>query len=336
MLAFTDVQMLDVTGPSEVFSLADRFDRPAYEIELVGAPARSGAAATSDTPRAPIAASSGLRLLPDRELGDCSGPIDTLIVPGGQGVTAAQRDDELIEWIRSAAARSRRVASVCTGAFLLARAGLLAGRHATTHWSACAQLARRYPAIEVESDPIYIRDGNVYTSAGVTAGIDLALALVEEDLGHRAALAVARWLVLFMRRPGGQAQFSAGLAAQAAKRASVRDLQAWIADNLHHDLAVTALAERCFMSPRNFARVFAREVGLTPAAYVESLRLERARILLESTELQVEDIAARCGYGTVESLRRSFARRLHVSPSAYRTRFHLAPASVTPIRRTAS
>jgi len=331
VLAFADVQMLDVTGPSEVFSMADRFHGPAYALELVGAPGASGA------PGAPgaqaIPASSGLRLLPDRGLDDCRGPIDTLIVPGGLGVNAAQRDERVIVWLRDAAARSRRVASVCTGAFLLARAGLLDGRRATTHWSACAALGRRYPSIDVQSDPIYVRDGNIYTSAGVTAGIDLALALVEEDLGHGAALEVARSLVLFVRRPGGQAQFSAGLAVQEAERSSVRELQAWVADHLEEDLSVPALAERCFMSPRNFARVFAREVGLTPAVYVEALRIERARMLLESTELGVEEVAARCGYGTVETLRRGFARRLHVSPSEYRGRFHGAGARVVPLRQ---
>jgi transcriptional regulator GlxA family with amidase domain len=332
ILAFPDVQMLDVTGPSEVFALADRFHGPAYTLELVGVPPRARITAGAN---GPIPASSGLRLLPDGSLADCHGPIDTLIVPGGLGTRAAQHDEDLVAWIRSAAARSRRVASVCTGAFLLARAGLLDGRRATTHWAACAALARRYPAIEVANDPIYVRDGNVYTSAGVTAGIDLALALVEEDLGHRVALGVARDLVLFIRRPGGQAQFSAGLAAQEAERASVRDLQAWLADHLDEDLSVPALAERSFMSPRNFARVFAREVGLTPAVYVEALRIERARMLLESTELPVEEVAARCGYGTVETLRRGFARRLHVSPTEYRSRFHRAPASVIPVRRQA-
>jgi transcriptional regulator GlxA family with amidase domain len=311
VLAYEDVQILDVTGPSEVFSLADRFHGPAYALELV----------TTSTDADPIKASSGLRLLPDAEIQDCDGPIDTLIVPGGIGTSAAQRDPALIEWMKAAAARSRRVTSVCTGAFLLARAGLLDGRRATTHWAACTQLKRRYPSIDVQPDPIYVRDGNVYTSAGVTAGIDLALALVEADLGHRVALDVARSLVLFVRRPGGQAQFSAVLEAQTAARQTVRELQTWIVDHLDEDLTVDALAERSFMSPRNFARVFAREVGLTPAAYVESLRLERARILLETTEHPIEHVAARTGFGTVETLRRAFARRLGVSPSDYRERF---------------
>jgi transcriptional regulator GlxA family with amidase domain len=329
LVAFPDVQILDVTGPSEVFSLADREARgvraasaapPAYTLELVAPDAGA------------LRASSGLSLVPDRAFEACRGSIDTLVVAGGRGVPAAARDPRLTNWLRLAARRSRRVTSVCTGAFLLARAGLLDGRRVTTHWNACAALARHYPSLKVEPDPIFVRDGNVYTSAGVTAGIDLALALVEEDLGREVALAVARDLVLFIRRPGGQAQFSAGLAGQAATRPGVRELQAWIADHLDGDLSVPALAERAFMSPRNFARVFSREVGVTPAAYVEGLRLERARMLLETSDLQLHEIALRSGFGTVETLRRVFGRRLGVNPNAYRSRF-ASPTNVIPITR---
>jgi transcriptional regulator GlxA family with amidase domain len=319
VLAFPGVQALDVTGPTEVFSLADRAQtESAYTLELVSGDG------------GPITTSSGLQLTPNSSLQASRGGIDTLVVAGGLGVRDAARDERLVAWLRLAARRSRRVASVCTGAFLLARAGLLEGRRATTHWAACDALGRRYPTIDVARDPIFVRDGNVYTSAGVTAGIDLTLALVEEDLGRQAALGVARSLVLFIRRPGGQAQFSSGLAGQAAERPSLRDLQDWIADNLDSDLSVNALAERSFMSERNFARVFSREVGVTPAAYVESVRMERARALLETTDLQLEDLARRCGFGTVETLRRSFARRLRVSPSDYRSRF--TTADVIPIR----
>lgn len=319
-VVFPDVQSLDVTGPSEVFSQVNRaLPEHEYSLELV-------AAAES-----PIAASSGLRLIPDGSLEACRGPIDTLVVAGGAGVRAAAEDERLISWLRLAARRSRRVTSVCTGAFLLARAGLLDGRRATTHWAACGALARIHPSVQVHPDPIFVRDGNVYTSAGVTAGIDLALALVEEDLGRRLVLDVARNLVLFVRRPGGQAQFSASLAGQAASRPGIRELQDWITDSLEADLSVTALADRAFMSPRNFARVFVREVGVTPAAYVESVRVERARTLLETTDLQVEQVARRCGFGTVETLRRAFGRRVGVSPGDYRERF--ATADVIPIRK---
>ena len=325
VLAFPDVQALDVTGPSEVFSLADRAaDDTAYTIELVA------------PDECPFRTSSGLTLTPHRAARASRGPIDTLLVAGGLGVREASREGRLISWIRSAAGRSRRVASICTGAFMLARAGLLDGRRATTHWAACEALQRRYPSIDVRPDPIFVRDGNVYTSAGVTAGIDLALALVEEDLGRRAALDVARSLVLFVRRPGGQAQFSAGLAGQAAERRSLRELQDWLADNLDQDLSVTALAQRSLMSPRNFARVFAREVGATPASYVELLRLERARVLLETTDLQLEEIGQRCGFGTVETMRRVFTRRLQVGPSDYRRRFNAATGNVVQIRGSAA
>jgi transcriptional regulator GlxA family with amidase domain len=329
ILAFPDVQALDVTGPAEVFSLADRAHAGAYEIALVTATG------------APLRTSSGLQLTPDGTLDACRARIDTLLVAGGRGVRTAAADESLSSWLRLAARRSRRVGSVCTGAFLLARAGILDGRRATTHWAACQALQRSYPSIEVEPDPIFVRDGNVYTSAGVTAGIDLALALVEEDLGPRAALDVARELVLFIRRPGGQAQFSAGLAGQSAERPSLRSLQAWIADHLDADLSVAALAERSLMSVRNFARVFTSQVGVTPAAYVEALRLERARTLLETTDAQLEEIAGRCGFGTVETLRRSFGRRLNVNPSDYRSRFSgpragiPAPENVIPIRSQA-
>jgi len=210
---------------------------------------------------------------------------------------------------------------VCTGAYVLAAAGLLDGRRATTHWSWCDDLQSRHPAVTVERDPIFVVDGPVRTSAGVTAGMDLALALVEEDLGPRVALEVARWLVVFVKRPGGQAQFSVQLAGQSAERSPLRELQAWIADHIDADLSVPALAARACMSDRHFARAFKAETGMTPAVYVESLRVERARLALESGAAPIDAVAARCGFGTVETLRRAFARRLGVSPAAYRNRF---------------
>ena len=304
IVAFPDVQALDVAGPAEVFAQAGGYD------VRVAAPAQEA-----------LATGSGYAILPDLALADVRGPIDTLVVAGGEGTRAASADDLLVGWIADAAPRARRVASVCTGAFLLARAGLLDGRRATTHWAWCAALARAYPAVTVEPDPIFVADGPIRTSAGVTAGMDLALALVEEDLGPARALEVARNLVLFVRRPGGQAQFSAGLQAQAAGRAPLRELQGWMADNLDADLSVGALAARAHMSERHFARAFKDETGLTPAAYVERVRVERARLLLESTPVPVTVIAARCGFGTVETMRRAFARRIGVSPGAYRERF---------------
>jgi transcriptional regulator GlxA family with amidase domain len=309
LVAFERFQALDLVGPAEVFSMASRFAGGTYTLEVV---------APGETE---ISSSSGLHLRPDRALAPQRGAIDTLVVVGGEGVPEALRDDRLVRWVAKAATRSRRVASVCNGAFVLARAGLLEGRRATTHWAACDALAQRHPGIEVEADAIFVKDGSVYTSAGVTAGMDLSLALVEEDLGRRAALEVARWLVLFLKRPGGQSQFSAQLSAQVAERAPLRDLQSWIAENLDADLSVPALAERACMSPRNFARAFRKEIGVTPASYVEAARVEAARAALDGSQEPVESVAHRCGFGTVETMRRSFHRRLGVGPSSYRSRF---------------
>jgi transcriptional regulator GlxA family with amidase domain len=310
ILAFPGLQSLDLFGPAEVFATADRLAGGGeYRVEIVG---------PSD---GPLTTSSGIGIVPHRSIARERGPLDTLVVAGGLGMVRGLEYEPLIAWIRRAAGRARRVASVCNGSFLLARAGLLDGRRATTHWAWCDELRRRHPEIAVEDEPIFVRDGSIYTSAGVTAGIDLSLALVEEDLGSEAALEVARWLVLFLKRPGNQAQFSTQLAGQAARRPTLRDLQGWVADHLDADLSVPALAERACMSPRNFARVFQREVGLTPGAYVEAVRLERARVALETTDAAVEEVARTCGFGTVESLRRAFARRLGLSPSEYRNHF---------------
>jgi transcriptional regulator GlxA family with amidase domain len=313
ILAFPGVQPLDIVGPAEVFASAAAFEEGAYTVEVV---ARE---------RKPIITrSSGYGIVPQGTTAGCRGPIDTLIVAGGFGVAEADRDEALIRWIRSAAARSRRVTSVCSGSLLLARAGLLDGRRATSHWSRCSALAERYPEVEVDPDPIFVRDGQVWTSAGVTAGMDLALALVTEDLGPEVARETARWLVLFLQRPGGQSQFSSHLQAELAERRPIRELQAWIADNLDRDLRVEALAERVAMSPRNFARAFRRETGLTPATYVESVRVEGARLRLERGTEPIEVVSEACGFGTPETMRRAFARRVGVAPAAYRARFHAA------------
>ena len=294
---------------AEVLAETGRVRTPAYTVELLARQA------------GPLATSSGLGLVAARGLARVRGGIDTLLVAGGTGTRAALDDRVLRQWLRRMAPRVRRLGSVFSGAFVLAGAGLLDGRRATTHWAWCTELARRFPTVTVESDPIFVRDGNVYTSAGVTAGMDLALALVEEDWGRQIALQVARNLVLFLRRPGGQSQFSAQLAAQAADREPLRDLQAWIADHPDADLSVPALARRVAMSPRNFARVFARQVGMTPARFVEAARVEAARRRLEESAHGVDAIAATCGFGTSESMRRAFLRTVRVPPSAYRSRF---------------
>jgi transcriptional regulator GlxA family with amidase domain len=309
ILAFEDVQALDVSGPMEVFSIAGMVAREPYRIEVVAPEAGT------------LRTNSGLAIAPDRAIASLRGPIDTLIVAGGSGVVAAEEDERLVRRLRATAGRSRRVASVCTGAFLLARAGLLEGRRATTHWAAAEQLAARYPAIDVDPEAIFVRDGDVWTSAGVTAGMDLALALVEEDLGRRVALEVARMLVIYARRSGGQSQFSSHLRVQVAEREPLRELQDWLPEHLDADLSVEALAARACMSPRNFARAFRREVGMTPGAYIELLRVDGARVRLESTEQKLEAIASACGFGTVETMRRAFHRRLGVGPADYRNRF---------------
>ncbi|MFG2909410.1 GlxA family transcriptional regulator [Kitasatospora sp. NPDC048286] len=312
IVLFEGVQSLDVTGPLEVFAGAGKASGQPDAYRVTTASPGGG----------PVRSHSGLRLLPDADLAEV-GPVHTLLVPGGEGTKLA--DPALVARIRELAGRAERVVSVCTGAFLLAEAGLLAGRRATTHWAYGEELARRFPDVEVDPDPIHVRDGNVATSAGVTAGIDLALALVEEDLGRETALLVARHLVVFLRRPGNQAQFSTQLAAQVAARQPLREVQRWIAEHPEGDLSVEALACRSALSPRHFARAFAAEVGVTPGRYVDGVRLEAARRLLEDTDDGVEEIARSCGYGTPEAMRRAFVRALAAPPAEYRRRFRPEP-----------
>jgi len=316
VVVYPGIQTLDVVGPVEVLAAAnDHVGRAAYRTTIA-----------ARDPKEAVISSSGLRLGVDRALARVAGPIDTLMVVGGQGTEAAVGDGRLVAEVRRLAAVSRRVTSVCSGAFVLARAGLLDGRRATTHWQYCALLAELFPAVRVEPDPIFVRDGNVITSAGVSAGMDLALALVEDDLGHDAALAVARRLVLFLRRPGNQSQFSTHLQTQVADRNALRDLQAWITEHPDDDLTVAALARRAGLSERHLARVFRDEVGLTPARYVERVRLEVARRRLEESDDPIEAVASQCGFGTTETMRRTFVRALHTTPSEYRRRFRAGAA----------
>jgi transcriptional regulator GlxA family with amidase domain len=309
VVAFERAQLLDIAGPSQVFASADELGlAEGYALILVS-PA-GGVVTTS--------AGIGIATMKAAAL---RGPIDTLVVVGGFGVTAAAEDRVLLARIRRWSARARRTCSVCSGAFLLAAAGLLDGRRATTHWGYCRALQQRYPAIEVEPDPIFVQDGAIWTSAGVTAGIDLALALVEADLGHDAAMRVARRLVVFLKRPGGQSQFSAPLSAQAAADDGFDALHGWMADHLGADLRVERLAARAGMSPRNFARFYTAKLGTTPAKTVERLRVEAARRALEDGGAPIKLVAHRCGFGDEERMRRAFLRRLGVSPSDYRARF---------------
>ncbi|MEU8760477.1 GlxA family transcriptional regulator [Streptomyces sp. NPDC048659] len=312
VVLFDGVQSLDVTGPVEVFSGAGRATGtpPAYTVRTASLDGR------------PVRTDSGLRLLPDTTLAGAvaDGLPHTLLVPGGAGTR--RTEPALVDWLRAHGGRTERLVSVCTGALPLAEAGLLDGHRVTTHWMACAQLARSFPAVEVDPDPIFVRDGRIATSAGVTAGIDLALALVEEDLGRDTALTVARHLVVFLRRPGNQAQFSAQLAAQTARREPLRELQHWISEHPDTDLSVEALAARARLSPRHFARAFRAETGTTPGRYVDRVRLEHARRLLEDTDGGVEEVSRSAGYGTPEAMRRAFLKALGTAPAEYRRRFH--------------
>ncbi|MFF0050976.1 GlxA family transcriptional regulator [Streptomyces sp. NPDC005498] len=314
VVLFDGVQSLDVTGPMEVFAGAARFPDVTYDLR------------TASLDGAPVRTSVGLTLVPDGSLADAEPP-HTLLVPGGQGTRAP--DPALVDWLRVHAPHAERLVSVCTGALLLAEAGLLDGHRATTHWVVAEHLARTYPAVEVDPDPIFVRDGKLATSAGVTAGIDLSLALVEEDFGRQIALTVARHLVVFLRRPGNQAQFSAQLTSQIARREPLREVQHWITARPGDDLSVEALAARARLSPRHFARAFQAETGQTPGRYVERVRLEHARRLLEDTTDGVAQVAHACGYGTPEAMRRAFIKTLGTAPAEYRRRFRPQPVTST-------
>ena len=316
-LAAPNTQILDVAGPFQIFVRASELflhERPTqrapYHVVLA-----------STTRRRAVATNCGLVLSGAETFRALRGPIDTLLVAGGSGLDEAARDEELLVWLRKAAPRVRRVGSICTGAFLLAAAGLLDGKRAATHWKWAAELAARFERTTVDPDPIYIRDGKTYTTAGVTAGMDLALALVEEDLGASMALQVARELVMCLRRAGGQSQFSAALALQASDRQQIAETRSWANDHLGQDLTVATLAAQASMSPRNFARAFVKDTGTTPARFVERLRVEAARRRLEESHDKLEKVATDCGFGSIQTLRRSFLRVLRVHPNEYRHRF---------------
>jgi transcriptional regulator GlxA family with amidase domain len=320
-------EILDLVGPLQVFARASDMYcrenpgcRPIYSIEAV-----------SISSQRSLMANCGLPFSAHKTFREVRGKIDTLLVAGGDAIERNEVNAEGVRWLRKTATKCRRIGSVCTGAMLLARAGLLDGRRATTHWNWCEVLVRRAPRADVDPDPIFVRDENIYTSAGVTAGMDLALALVEEDHGSTLALQVARNLVLYLRRPGGQSQFSAALSLQATDRKPLRELEAWVLDNLHKPLTVPVLAQRVSMSPRNFARVFTQEMKTTPAKFVERLRVEAARRRLEESQNSMETIASECGFGNVNSMRNVFNRTLKVPPGHYRRHFRHAKR---PIRKS--
>ncbi|MCV7077277.1 GlxA family transcriptional regulator [Mycobacterium szulgai] len=309
IVGFPDVQALDVVGPHEVFTSASLLTNGTYEVVLASVGGQ------------PISTATGLAFV-SRPLPDPDEVIDTVIVPGGGGVDAARSDAVLMDWIRSVSGRVRRFVTVCTGAFLAAEAGLLDGCRATTHWAFAKRLARDFPAIDVDPDPIFVRSSEtLWTAAGVTAGIDLALSLVEDDHGTEVAQTVARWLVLYLRRPGGQTQFAAPVWMPRAKRNVIRTVQEAIEAQPGGSHSIEGLAQQAAMSPRHFTRVFTDEVGEAPGQYVERIRTEAARRQLEETNDTVVAIAARCGFGTAETMRRNFIRRVGISPDQYRKAF---------------
>jgi transcriptional regulator GlxA family with amidase domain len=318
---FPDFQSLDLTGPFEVFAGANqRLGRAAYELTTVASTAGL------------VRSNSGLQIEASRSIHDMkSSDVDTLIVAGGTGVMQAQDDHELLAWIGKVAEKCDRVVSVCTGTFLLAAAGVVVSERVTTHWAYADKLAQDFPSLTVDADPIFIRNGNLWTSAGVTSGIDVALALVEIDHGSDIAQTAARWLVMFLRRPGGQSQFAASVWASAVAPGPIRVAQDFIHADPSADLSVPRLAVHAAMSERHFLRVFSKQLGCTPSDYVERVRVDAARRLLEESDDGVEVVARTVGFGTAETMRRVFVRRLGVSPTDYRRRFTTA----TPDRTSA-
>jgi len=306
---------VDLVGPVEVFGRATRVLREQGH-------AHPGYATTVVAPHAgPISLSSGLRIVPDGTLAAFRGAIDTLVLTGGVGSRAAAGNEALLTWTRGHARRARRYGSVCTGAFILAAAGLLDGKRAATHWNWAHELAEKYPRVRVDPAPIFIKEDNVFTSAGVSAAIDLALSLVEDDLGAEIALAVARTMVIYLRRPGDQSQFSAPLRLQQAAAPQVRDLISWAAEHPAQDLSVPALARRVGLSERQLSRVFKSELGESPARAIEALRVEAAGHALASSRASLDEVAARTGFQSAEVMRRAFLRLIRLNPSAYRARF---------------
>lgn len=315
-MVWTGCDVVDVCGPTDVFFYAkywlERFGKTelGYQCDIVAA-----------SP-GPVRTSCGIELSATHGYSDIADGIDTLVVAGGPEPEQATEDPSLIECVRSVAPRARRVASVCTGAFILAAAGLLHQRRVTTHWMYSEHLLNAYPSIDVDASLLFVRDGNIYSSGGITAGIDLALALIEEDLGREIALATARLMVVFPRRPGGQSQFSAYIDVRGAKkRPEIEQLHTWILGHPGEDLSIQALADRLGMSPRNFARIFRSEFGETPAQFVERARADAARCKLEQSTLHIDTIAEQCGFGNAERMRRTFQRLFNISPHDYRARF---------------
>jgi len=326
-LVMPDVTLLDVTGPMEVFSqtkdcMAKKYNEPPFIYEL-------HTIATERTKF--IRSDSGLILLCNDTLSSVDYAIDTLFIPGISNLLYDSYKKRLgkrvLEWIVEQSKSVRRICSVCTGSFFLAEAGILNGKRATTHWELCDQLKKDYPAIQVESEPIFVKDGSIYSSAGITAGMDLALALIEADLGRSVAMEVAKQMVLYLKRSGNQSQFSSVLVHQHTETNPIIELQTWIQKHLKEELTIEKLAEKAHMSPRNFARVFVRETGITPSKYVDKLRIEAACRLLVETQLNLKEIAVDCGLNSSDNMRRLFVKYLQTTPNEYRMNFKSAYSS---------
>lgn len=311
MVVFPGFQLLDIAGPRDAFAEVRILSRGECEYEML----------TVGTTRGSVQSSSGLTVVPDRTIFDVCPEFDTIIVPGGLGIFDAFDDPALSEWLRQQHRRARRVCAICNGLFALGPAGLLDNRVVTTHWMDVPRLSATFPRARIEPDHIYVNDGSIYTTAGVTAGIDLSLALIEEDFGKVMALDVAKYLIVYLRRAGGQSQFSPLLESQAAPGSQTTALQQYILDNLHVDHTVASLAQRVHMSSRNLARTFIKECGVTPITFLSNARIDAARRYLEATDLSLREIAKRCGFDGTDALRRVFARRLQINPAEYRDRF---------------
>lgn len=315
IIIFGGCNIIDATGPAGVFGAANELAKDRginlmpYRIQFIG------------TTVGPIATSAGPSLYASKSIDRSADGIDTLICAGGVGTRAMSYDASAVKSVASLAGKARRVVSVCTGAFVLAASGILDGKRAVTHWAHCENLAQRFPEIQVDPDPIFVRDENIYTSAGITAGMDLTLALIEEDLGRAFATDVAKEMVMFLKRPGSQAQFSEHLRVQMAPDGNLKDVQLWVLKNLTKDHTVESLAARATMSPRSFYRHFKETTGITPSRFVSDSRVDAAKRLLEESPLQIKSIAAKCGFGDEERMRRTFHRRIGISPDDYRQRF---------------
>jgi transcriptional regulator GlxA family with amidase domain len=320
LVASREANPLEMVGPLNVLKLTNwvlehsgRFDL-GYDLEVVAS--QPGVIFEMD----------GLKIVADKPYYRLRGNVDTLLFSPMEFVELFQGKEQFLKWVERMSTRVRRIGSICFATYILAEAGVLEGRRVTTHWDLQQDFRQRYPGVELDIDPIYVKDEHVYTSAGATSGIDMTLALVEEDFGQEVALRVAQALVLFLKRPGSQAQFSVQLSAQLPEQAGIAALQGWIHEHLEEDLRIEVLAERTGMSPRNFSRVFAREVGVAPGRYVEQCRIEAARQWLEESVEPLSQIAERCGYGTPDGMRLAFERQLRISPRAYRQRFSTAQA----------